>query len=246
MEKRVLIIGATSAIAQAVARLYANDHCQLFLVGRNEEKIKLIKQDLVVRGAKKVGDYCCDLTNLSEHEQILQHALLALGQIDIVLIAHGLLPDQQQCEKQVDMMLKALEVNQISTLCLLMLISQHLEKQNHGTVAVLSSVAGERGRKCHYVYGAAKSAVTTFLQGLRNRFHGTGVQFVTILPGFIDTPMTDAFKKGWLWKKPDEIAPSIVKAIAKKKDIVYTPWYWRYIMLVIKSIPERFSKRMSI
>ncbi len=246
MQKNILIIGATSAIACATARLYAACHHQFFLVGRNEEKIKLTKQDLLIRGAKKVESYCCDLTKMENHEKILHHAELSLGTLDIVIIAHGVLPDQQQCEKNIDFMVQSFEVNQISTLCLLTLISERLKTQGHGTVAVLSSVAGERGRKINYVYGAAKSAVSIFLQGLRNRFHGTGIHFLTIHPGFICTPMTENFKKGRLWKQPDEIAPDIVKAIAKKKDLLYTPWFWRYIMLIIKMIPEKFFKKMSI
>ena len=111
---------------------------------------------------------------------------------------------------------------------------------------VISSVAGDRGRQSNYVYGSAKAAVTTFLQGLRNRLHPAGVQVLTVKPGFVDTPMTSAFPKGPLWASPEQIARGIHRAIQKRKDVVYLPGFWRLIMRVIREIPEAVFKRLSL
>jgi decaprenylphospho-beta-D-erythro-pentofuranosid-2-ulose 2-reductase len=120
-------------------------------------------------------------------------------------------------------------------------------KQNEtGTIAVISSVAGDRGRKSNYVYGSAKGGLTIFLQGLRNALSGSGVHVLTIKPGFVDTPMTNDFTKGLLWAKPEKVAKDIKRAIDKKKNIIYTPWFWRWIMLIIRLIPESVFKKMNL
>jgi short-subunit dehydrogenase len=169
-----------------------------------------------------------------------------LGGIDIVLIAHGSLPDQKACEQDTQKTLEAINTNAISTISLLTYLANHFERQGRGTIAVISSVAGDRGRQSNYVYGTAKAAVTVFLQGLRNRLYKSGVQVLTIKPGFVDTPMTAAFKKGLLWASPEEIAKAIYIAIATTKDIIYAPWYWRWILLIIRHIPEILFKRLSL
>jgi short-subunit dehydrogenase len=125
-------------------------------------------------------------------------------------------------------------------------LANRFEAQRSGSIAVISSVAGDRGRQSNYVYGAAKGAVTLLLQGLRNRLSKSGVQVLTIKPGFVDTPMTAEFKKGALWAKPDDIAHGIVSAIDRRRDVVYLPGFWRLIMLIIRHIPEPIFKRMSL
>ena len=244
--QKVLIIGATSAIAQEVAKLYANSGSQLYLVARNTEKLEQVAQDLKVRGATAVATYSCDLTETTRHDEILRVADKTLDGIDITLIAHGTLPDQKDCESSIDTTLQEFQINLISVVSLLTLLANYFEKQGKGCIAVISSVAGDRGRQSNYVYGAAKGGLTIFLQGLRNRLSKAGVCVLTIKPGFVITPMTENFKKGILWAQPQQVAKAIVSAIRRRKNVIYVPWFWRWIMLVIRNIPENVFKRMSL
>ena len=244
--QKVLIIGATSAIAQEVAKLYAKSGFQLFLVARNTEKLEQVAQDLDLRGAAAVATHACDLSDTSHHDEILRVADKALDGIDITLIAHGTLPEQKECESSIDKTLQELKINMISVVSLLTVLGNYFEKQGKGCIAVISSVAGDRGRQSNYVYGAAKGGLTIFLQGLRNRLSKSGVCVLTIKPGFVITPMTKNFKKGILWAQPQQVAKAIVSAIQKRKNVVYVPWFWRWIMLVIRIIPENIFKRMSL
>jgi decaprenylphospho-beta-D-erythro-pentofuranosid-2-ulose 2-reductase len=243
---RVLIIGATSAIAQEVAKIYAASGSQLFLVARNSQKLEQVVQDLNVRGAETVDNLSLDLTNIENHKQIVTTADKFMSGIDIVLIAHGTLPDQKNCEISVNDTMQELQINFLSTISLLTLLANYFEKQGSGCLAVISSVAGDRGRQSNYVYGAAKGGLSIFLQGLRNRLSKAGVCVLTIKPGFVISPMTTEFKKGILWVQPKKIANNIVSAIHKRKNVVYVPWFWRWIMLIIRNIPESIFKRMSL
>jgi len=244
--KNILIIGATSAIAQHTARLYAQSGCRMFLVGRREEALKLLTDDLKARGAVDIDYLDVDLVRLEEHEKVIETAAGFLGNIDITLLAHGILGDQSEEERDFSKAMECLNVNCISYLSLLSILADVCEKQKNGTIAVVSSVAGDRGRQSNYIYGTAKGAVSIYLQGLRNRLYKHGVNVLTIKPGFVDTPMTSGFEKGMLWVGPERIARGIVKAVAKEKDVVYLPWFWQWIMLVIKLIPEPVFKRMNL
>lgn len=244
--QKVLIIGATSAIAQEVAILYANTGSQFCLIARNTEKLEQVAQDLRVHGATAVETFSSDLTDTTCHDEIMRVADKALGNIDITLIAHGTLPEQKDCENSVEQTIQELQVNFLSAVSLLTLLANYFEKQGSGCIAVISSVAGDRGRQSNYVYGAAKGGLSIFLQGLRNRLSKAGVGVLTIKPGFVITPMTAEFKKGVLWAQPKRVAEAIVSAIQKRKNVVYVPWFWRWIMLVIRSIPESIFKRMSL
>ena len=243
---RVLIIGATSAIAQEVAKLYAAESSRLFLIARDKQKLELVAQDLSVRGAVAVGTLALDLAIIEHHEELLRKADAALGGVDIVLVAHGTLPDQKICEASVNQTLQEIQINLSSAVSLLTLLANYFEKQASGCLAVISSVAGDRGRQSNYVYGAAKGGLSIFLQGLRNRLNKAGVCVLTIKPGFVDTPMTKGFKKGFLWAQPKQVAEAIIIAIQKRKNVVYVPWFWRWIMVIIRSIPESIFKRMSL
>lgn len=242
----VLIVGATSAIAEATARRYAARGARLYLLGRDSERLAMIARDLEVRGAAAVSTAVLDVTHDFDADTLVAAAQAALQGIDVVLLAHGALPDQRACEQHVSQLRAAFEVNTLSTLALLTPLATLLQAQGGGTLAVLSSVAGDRGRQSNYVYGASKAALDAFLSGLRNRLARHGVQVLTIKPGFVDTPMTAGFKKGPLWASPDIIADGIVQAIDAKRDVVYLPWFWRFIMLVICGIPERLFKRLSL
>ena len=242
----ILIIGATSAIAQEVAKLYAEKGSKLFLVARDNQKLDQVAMDLKVRGAGAVDHLSQDLLDTDQHAILIKKADEALGSIDIALIAHGTLPDQKQCENSVDQTLQELQINFLCSVSLSTLLANYFEKQGKGCLAVISSVAGDRGRQSNYIYGAAKGGLSIFLQGLRNRLSRTGICVLTIKPGFVITPMTKDFKKGILWAQPTQVAEDIVNAIQKRKNVVYVPWFWRWIMVIIRAIPESVFKRMSL
>lgn len=240
--KRILIIGATSAIAEHCARIWAANGEALHLVARNEQHVQTIAADLKVRGASDVTTDCSDLNETVKHEQLLDAAYDALSGVDIVLIAHGTLSNQKSCELSVTETLAEIQTNALSTISLLTLIANRFEAKQSGTICVISSVAGDRGRASNYVYGSAKSMVTTFTSGLRQRLYKSNVSVVTIKPGFVDTPMTSEFKKGFLWARPSVVGEKIVEAIDKKKSEVYVPSFWWMVMLIIKVIPSKIFK----
>jgi short-subunit dehydrogenase len=245
--RNILIIGATSAIAEATARRFAASGARFYLVGRNAEKLAAIAGDLEIRSGQPVARESLDLDQLSQHPALLERATQALGGIDIALIAHGTLPDQAACQQSVEQTLAAIHTNALSVISLATLLGNAFEQRGRGVLIAISSVAGERGRQSNYVYGAAKGMVSLFLQGLRNRLSRHGVQVITIKPGFVDTPMTAAFeKKGLLWAQPDRIAKGIVAAVERGRDEVYLPGFWRWIMLVIRHIPESLFKRLKL
>ncbi len=243
---KVCIIGATSAIAQETAKLYAGRKDDLFLVGRDDDRLSTIAADLKIRGASSVNQFALDLTDIDRHEELIKTAWDKLNGMDVVLIAHGVLGVQKDSEVSYSEVERVINANFVSTASLLTLLANKFEEQKSGTIAVISSVAGDRGRKSNYVYGSSMAAKTVFVDGLRGRLLSSGVQVLTIKPGFVDTPMTKDFKKGLLWAKPEGIAKGIVKAIDKKKDVVYMPFFWYWIMCIIKHIPERIFKKLSI
>ena len=220
--KQVLIIGAASAIAEAVARQYAAEGSRLFLVARDSDRLDAIADDLRVRGAEQCDTLTADLTEYERHSEIVAAAANALPELDVVLIAHGVLPDQESCQGSVAATLRAIDVNFLSVVSLLTYLSNRMEERGDGTLAVISSVAGDRGRQSNYIYGAAKSGLDAFLQGLRNRLSKVGVHVLTIKPGFVATPMTAHIENrgGPLWAQPDQVATDIVKAVEKKKASV--------------------------
>jgi NADP-dependent 3-hydroxy acid dehydrogenase YdfG len=244
--RRVLVIGATSAIAEATCRRLAEAGDALFLVARSKERLTAVEDDLTLRGASRVGSAVLDVVDHAAHHAVVEEAASTLGGLDVVLVAHGILPDQRACQASAELTRHAFDVNAGSVMSLLTGVANRLEAQRQGTIVVLSSVAGDRGRGSNYVYGSAKAAVNTFLQGLRNRLHKSGVRVVTVKPGFVDSPMTRDFEKGLLWSQPDRIAAGIVRALDRPRDVVYLPWYWRWVMLVIRVIPERVFKRLSL
>lgn len=246
MQKNILIIGATSAIAKATLRLYAEQNHNLFLVARNETLLQNIAEDAKIRGANQVEWQALDLSNLEQHSSLLETIYQTYPQIDIVLIAHGTLPNQQACQDNVETALQEININALSTISLLTLLANRFETQKSGSIAVITSVAGDRGRQSNYVYGAAKGMVSTFLQGLRNRLNDSQVQVLDIKPGFVDTPMTAEFKKGALWAQPEQVANSIIKAINNNRNTLYTPWFWWGIMMIIRNIPEVIFKKLKL
>ena len=244
--KNILIIGATSSIAIATARLLAEKGFNYFLIARDNERLEKLAADLKIRGANNVYFDVLDINIFTHHKIILENAKNKLGNIDIALIAHGMLPDQKDCEKDFELTLASFNTNTLSTISLLTHLANIFETQKTGTIAVIGSVAGDRGRQSNYVYGAEKASVSIYTQGLRNRLFPYGVHVMTIKPGFVDTPMTQQFRKNFLWSKPERIAKGIIKAIDSKKNTVYLPGYWRFIMWVIRSIPENIFVRLRL
>lgn len=244
--KKILIIGAGSAIAEAAARLWAAQGHSLYLLGRDEERLSAMAADLKIRGAAVAKHGALDMNEFARHASAIDAAAAALDGLDTVLIAHGTLGDQKKCEQDFAATLQELNTNAISVMSLLTLLANRFEAQKRGTLAVIGSVAGDRGRQSNYVYGTAKGAVAIFLQGLRNRLHPAGVQVLTIKPGFVDTPMTASFKKGALWATPEAVAADILAAIEKRRDVIYTPWFWFGIMTLIKLVPERVFKKLKL
>lgn len=244
--QKILIIGANSAIAKATARRFASWGDSLYLLARDQVQLADLASDLRIRGATAAHIGTFEANDFASHQPLLESAITTLGGLDVVLVAHGTLGDQKACEQSIELTLQELNTNAISVISLLTHLANHFEQQGHGSIAVIGSVAGDRGRQSNYVYGTAKGAVAIFLQGLRNRLHKSGVQVLTIKPGFVDTPMTAAFKKGALWAEPDAIAAGIETALARKQDVAYLPAWWYFIMLVIRTIPEALFKRLSL
>lgn len=244
--RRLIIFGATSAIAEATAREFARRGDAIFLVGRSRERLQAIADDLKVRGASSVAFQTQDLRDGSANEALLDAATTALGGLDAALIAHGTLSDQKACEGSTELFLDEFTTNALSAMMLCTLLANRFEAQRRGVIAVISSVAGDRGRRSNYVYGSAKAAVTAFTSGLRQRLRPAGVDVVTIKPGFVDTPMTAAFKKGALWASPAKVAKEICRAMIAGTPVIYTPGFWRPIMWIIRSIPEFVFRRLSM
>lgn len=243
---KILIIGATSAIAHETAKCFAKDGAELFLVARSSEKLAAVQDDLKVRGAKRAESYVLDVSQLGQHEVMIQSAIETLGELDMALIAHGTLGDQRLSQQNVTKTLEEFTTNCTSVISLLTLLANYFEPRKKGCIAVISSVAGDRGRQSNYVYGAAKGAVSIFLQGLRNRLAKSGVKVVTVKPGFVDTPMTASVRKGLLFASPRKVGTGIYHAMLKGKEVVYLPGFWRPIMFVVKSIPEPVFKKLSV
>lgn len=240
------MVGATSAIAEATAREFAAKGDALFLVGRCSQRLQAIADDLKIRGASNVGTCSVDLRDLREFPGVLDQATQMLAGLDMALIAHGTLSDQKACEGSVEVMLDEFTTNALSFMALCTHLANRFEAQGHGTIAVISSVAGDRGRQSNYVYGSAKATVTAFTSGLRQRLYRKGIRVVTIKPGFVSTPMTAAMKKGFLWASPASVGRAIAKAMIRGTPILYVPWFWRWIMAIIKSIPEALFRRLQL
>jgi short-subunit dehydrogenase len=243
---KIVVVGATSAIAEPVLRLWARRGDSLHLLGRRASLLEAIAADLSVRGAAHVSWRAFDVARFDDHAAALADAWEKLGGAECLFVAHGTLPDQTRCEESVSETVAEMTVNGLATCALVAEGAMRFAKAGQGTIAVITSVAGERGRRSNYTYGASKAMVSTFLAGLRHRFQGSAIRVVDIRPGFIDTPMTARFRKGLLWARPEQIAGRIVRAIDRGAAVVYVPGFWRLIMLVIRALPEPIFVRLKL
>ena len=244
--KKVLIIGATSAIAQAIAARLAQSGAQLFLLGRSQAKLNLVAADLKTRHHANPVTGVINFDDFSAHGPAIAQAAQALDGLDAAFLCHGSLGDQQACEKDFALTETEFRTNCLGAISFLTQLGNFFEAQKSGTIVAISSVAGDRGRQSNYIYGSAKAGVTAFLQGLRNRLQPHGVNVLTVKPGFVDTPMTAHLKKGLLMATPEKVAGDIVRAAQKGKSVIYTPWFWRWIMLIIRLIPEAVFKKLKL
>ena len=244
--KNVVIVGATSAMAEEVAKIYAKQGASLYLLARNSDKLETIKQDLNVRGASEVHCDSFNATDLDSHQALVDNIFNTFNKVDVFLVAHGSLPDQQACEQSAEVTLEQININGLSVINLLTHVANKMAPQQSGNITVISSVAGDRGRQSNYVYGTAKAMVSTFLQGLSQRLFKAGVHVLDIKPGFVDTPMTAEFDKGALWAQPQTMGEIIVKRIEKKSNFSYAPSFWFIIMTIIKNIPKLVFDRIKL
>jgi len=244
--KSIVIVGATSAMAEHCARLWAAGQAvELTLLGRNVEKTEAVAADLRVRSPQST--IRAVQANFSDAQQIRTtvDGLVAGGVPDIVLIAHGSLPDQQACQDQLALAAEAMEVNGISPALFAEAFAGHMQRANRGTLTIIGSVAGERGRKSNYVYGAAKGLVTRYAEGLQHRLAGTAVKVVLVKPGPTATPMTAHMPQRGM-ASVESVAGQIVAATAKGQPVLYTPGKWALIMLVIANLPRFVFNKMDI
>ena len=238
--REIVVIGATSAVAQAAIRLWAARGAALVLVGRNQDALDRVAADARVRGAASVSTHAGDLADL-----VFIESLCATTTPAVALVAHGSLTDSAHAETSAEYLDYELTLNFVSAAQWAQRLALACERAGGGTVVAISSVAGDRGRGSNHAYGAAKAGLTAFCSGLRARMATRGVHVVTVKPGFIDSPMTAHItKKGALWATPEAIAEGVLKAIDRQRDVVYLPGFWALIMLIIKHVPERTFKRL--
>jgi short-subunit dehydrogenase/FAD/FMN-containing dehydrogenase len=244
--RTVAIFGATSDIAMAVARLCAQAGDLLVLVGRDDAALSVLAADLTVRGAARIAVQKADFAQVAALPGVVQAAWERFGGIDVALIAYAVQPDQPAAEQDPAAAEAALMMNFVSPAILLGEIARRCKAQGSGTIAAITSVAGDRGRKSNYIYGAAKGGLHRFLEGLRHSLHAAGVNVVDIRPGFVATKLTAHLdRRGPLWASPDRVAKDIVKAIASGRPMLYTPWFWRIIMAVVRGLPRPVFHRTS-
>ena len=244
--RKILVLGATSGIAEATCRIWASQGASLFLVARNAEKLAAVAADLRTRGASYVDTAVADLDDTDKHPELLAHAVNSLTGMDIAYLAHGILGDQAEAEQDFNAAAQILYTNLMAPISLLTWLANFCVQRRSGTLAVISSVAGDRGRKSNYLYGASKAGLSAFLAGLRNRIDREGVTVLTIKPGPIRTAMTVAMPNSEKFADVDSVAESIVSAIAKRKDVLYVPFQWQPIMFIIRNIPERIFKKLNL
>ena len=240
----ILIIGAKSDIAKATAREYAKNGYDLYLAARNSEELETFVQDIVTRTERTVKTAELDILDYKSHQAFYDKLKeKPLG----VISAVGYLGDQEKAQTDFGEAKQIMDTNYTGIVSLLNIIANDFEERRSGFIIGISSVAGDRGRKSNYIYGSAKAALTAYLSGLRNRLYDAQVHVLTVKPGFVATKMTEGMDlPERLTAQPEEVAEDIYKAQQKNKNVLYTKWSWRWVMLIIRNIPEFQFKKMSI
>jgi len=241
VSERVVIFGATSAIAVEIARAYAARSARLFLVARNADRLAAVVAEF---GPVCLGSISADLTDTRQSDELVQRARAALGELDVAVVAHGYLGDQLASERDLAEARRIVDTNLMSVIGLVIPLANYFEARRAGHLAVLGSVAGERGRPRNYTYGAAKGALAIYLQGVRARLAGCGVGVHLVKLGPVDTPMTVEHRKNVLFARPPGVANAIVRAIDAGRAEPYVPWFWWWIMAVVRAVPDALFRRI--
>lgn len=243
--KRIVILGAASAIAEATARIWAAQGARLCIVGRDKDRLDCIADDLKARGAGEVIIAALDCANVDAKSE-LNNMVSALGGLDILLLAYGTLGDQRQLETDPVAAAELMRINFTSAAAWCLAACALLEQRKTGVLLVIGSVAGDRGRRSNFIYGACKGGLSILVEGIAHKLAMTKARAVIIKPGFVDTPMTASFRKGPLWVGPDAVAKIIARAAERGGIAVYTPSFWRWIMLIIRHLPTFVFSRLNI
>jgi short-subunit dehydrogenase len=242
--KNILILGATSDLAQAIAKKYAAEGWGLLLAARNMELLEPVASDLRVRSSTEVTPLVFDAADFSSHRGFYESLET---KPDAVVCVFGYMGDQDQARTDLDEVRKTIDVNYTGAVSILNIVAEDFEKKGKGAIAGISSVAGDRGRQSNYIYGSAKAGFTAYLSGLRNRLAKSDVHVMTVKPGFCRTKMTENMElPGPLTADPEQVASAVFNGLEKKRNTVYTLWMWRWIMLIIRHIPECIFKKMSM
>jgi decaprenylphospho-beta-D-erythro-pentofuranosid-2-ulose 2-reductase len=247
MNRKILILGATSAIAEAYGRLRAAENASLVLVARDPQRLQAIAQDLRIRGAQAVHVLTEDLSDTSNATSRFQAMVSPVGGIDEILVAYGVLGDQIKGEIDPKLAEETMRVNYLSVAIWIGLAAEMIEKAADKRIVAIGSVAGDRGRASNYIYGSAKAGLDAFLEGLAHRLAPTGVKVITVKPGPVDTPMTGHLPHtGPPWSTPDRVAADIKRAVDQGARVVYTPRFWRLIMFIIRNLPRPIFYRTKL
>lgn len=241
--KNILIFGANSDIAKNFAKLYASQKSNIFLVSKNIEVLENQKTNLLNLGALNIDIYSLDFAKINNYDELMKKILKFSPHYDVCLFAQGYMPDQKLHQDNLIKITEQFNVNTLSIICIIEKLLENNIFLRNSIIGIISSVASDRGRALNYIYASTKSALDTFASGLRQRLSEKKINILLIKPGFVDTKMTKNFKKNFLFSKPEYVAQKIFYAFERKKNLVYIPFYWRYIMLVVKFIPEFIFKR---
>ncbi len=247
MSDNVIVFGATSAMALGAMRRYAAEKARLVLVGRSPEKLDAVRNDLLAFGAASADVVVADLSDLSAQQGAVDAAWAkAEGGADAVLVAYGSLPDQAACQADTDLAVREFNNNGTSAVALCNRLAQKLEERGSGCLAVISSVAADRGRESNYLYGAAKAALATFVDGLFVRLSKKGIRVIDVKPGLVSSPMTAHLKQGPLFAKSDAVGAAIHRAMKNPsfQGTLYVPRVWALVMFVVRHVPEVLFKRV--
>jgi decaprenylphospho-beta-D-erythro-pentofuranosid-2-ulose 2-reductase len=240
-----IVLGASSSIGRAFARRVTADGANVILAGRDTDDLQRIAADVNLRSGRDVDVLYFDAQATGQHEEFVEKCVRRDGPIDVMLL-FGAMPEQEATDGDFELARQTIEVNYVGVVSVLNRLAPHLEKQGEGRVVVLSSVAGDRGRLKNYLYGSAKGALNLYLQGLRARLCRSNVSVTTIKAGFLDTDMSYGMPGLFLVASPEACANACLDLSAKGRDVAYFPFFWWGIMAIIKSIPERIFKRLSI
>jgi short-subunit dehydrogenase len=246
MKEPILILGATSAIARQVAAAFAREGHALFLAGRDAAEVERLVQDLRLRFGVEIAGGRFDAEDYQSHAGFLRQVLERLGTLHGVVVAFGYLGGQERAAGDFEECQRIIARNYTGAVSILNHCAGYFEQRRAGFIIAISSVAGDLGRQSNYIYGSAKAAFSVYLQGLRNRLFSAGVRVLTIKPGFVDTPMTFGLPRLFLVASPEAVAQGIVRSLGRSSEVVYLPWFWRWVMLALKLMPDKIRKRLKL